>query len=435
MIDHDHARLTAKANGEITLFLAGDTVITQPWSADRDPAFLALVKEIHAADVAIVNLEMLFHRYRGYAQSDSGGTYMAARPEIALELAWAGIDMVANANNHTFDYGSTGVLEHLDSVARAGLVLAGAGRDLQAARAPAYLTHPNGTVALISAASSYIRYGKASRSRPDMHGRPGLNPLTVIPAGFLEVPEPVARVMQDAADRHGVVWRQLDGGRFEMHGRQFRIGSGYGFRAMWQTDAKDVEANLVSVRQAAAKADLVILSVHAHQQGPWLTDFAHQAIEAGTDVFFAHGPHRIVGIEIYKGKPIFYGLGNFVFQNEQIERLPSEFYERFGLGDDATPEDAQNARSANGTRGFPAQREPWEAVAAVLRFKGKALLEVRLLPMELGFGKPLPIRGKPRYADAALGEYIIGCASNASHPYGTRIHYLSGENAGVIDLE
>ena len=435
MSDHDRIRLAATADGEITLFLAGDTAITQPWSVDRDPAFLALVNEIHAADVAIVNLEMLFHEYKGYAQADSGGTYMAARPEIALELAWAGIDMVASANNHTFDYGSTGVLEHLDNVARAGLVLAGAGKDLQSARAPAYLTHPDGTVALISAASTYVRYGKASRSRPDMHGRPGLNPLTVTLAGFLEVPEAVARVMQDAADRYGVAWRQLDGEWFEMHGLRFRTGDGFCPRGMWQMDAKDVEANLASVRQAVAKADLVVLSVHAHQQGPWLTDFAHQAIDAGADVLFAHGPHRILGIEIYKNKPIFYGLGNFVFQNEQIERLPSEFYERFGLGDDATPEDAQNARSANGTRGFPAQREPWEAVAAVLRFKEEELLEIRLLPVDLGFGKPLPIRGKPRYADAALGEHIIGCVSNASHRYGTKIRYSSGENAGIIDLE
>jgi poly-gamma-glutamate synthesis protein (capsule biosynthesis protein) len=150
-------------------------------------------------------------------------------------------------------------------------------------------------------------------------------------------------------------------------------------------------------------------------------------IDAGADVFFAHGPHRVLGIEIYKNKPIFYGLGNFVFQNEQIEHLPSEFYERHGLGDDATPEDAQNARSANGTKGFAAQREPWEAVAAVLRFKEGDLLDIRLLPMDLGFGRPIPTRGKPKYAEAALGEYIISHISDTSRPYGTQIHYLSGD--------
>ena len=118
------------ADGELSLFLAGDAIITQPWSNDRDPRFLALVDEIRGADVAAVNLEMLFHAYQGYAQADSGGGYVAARPAIAAELAWAGIDMVANANNHTFDYGSEGVLENLDNVARAGLVLGGSGKDL-----------------------------------------------------------------------------------------------------------------------------------------------------------------------------------------------------------------------------------------------------------------------------------------------------------------
>jgi poly-gamma-glutamate capsule biosynthesis protein CapA/YwtB (metallophosphatase superfamily) len=217
------------ANGEIALFLAGDTVITQPWSADRDPRFLALVDEIRAADVAIVNLEMLFHEYKGYPQANSGGTYMAARPEIALELAWAGVDMVANANNHTFDYGSIGVLENLNNVAKAGLVLAGAGKDLQSARAPAYFTHPDGTVALVSAASTYVPYGKASRSRPDMHGRPGLNPLMTIPEQFFEVPE---------SDRHSA-WRQ-----FALRALRALQVSVLG---KW-IDTKDLEANLASVR-------------------------------------------------------------------------------------------------------------------------------------------------------------------------------------------
>ena len=66
--------------------MAGDAIITQPWSADRAPDFLALVGEIRGADAAVVNLEMLFHTYKGYAQADSGGTYMAADPEIAAEL-------------------------------------------------------------------------------------------------------------------------------------------------------------------------------------------------------------------------------------------------------------------------------------------------------------------------------------------------------------
>jgi poly-gamma-glutamate capsule biosynthesis protein CapA/YwtB (metallophosphatase superfamily) len=421
------------ADGELTLFLAGDTIITQPWSADRDPDFLALVDEIRGADMAAVNLEMLFHEYRGYAQADSGGGYVAARPAIAAELAWAGVDLVAHANNHTFDYGSIGVLENLDNVARAGLGLAGSGEDLQAARAPAYFAHPDGTVALVAAASTFTPYGRASRSRPDLHGRPGLNPLATTPGPYIEVPGPVARATWGAAELLGLPRRRLDGEWFELFGVRFRSG-GLGLRRGRRVDPKDLAGNLAAVRDAAAKADLVVFSIHAHEQeGGWLAGLAHQVIEAGADVFLAHGPHRVLGIEIYKGRPVFYGPGDFVFQPEQAERFPSETYEAYGLGDDATPEDVRDAAVA--TKKYFAEREPWEAFAAALRFGGGDLREVRLLPLDLGFDEPPPGRGMPRRADEALGRRIIGHVSDTSRRYGTEIRYLDAENVGVVDLD
>ena len=246
------------ADGELRLFLAGDSIITRPWSADRAPDFLALVGEIRGADAAVVNLEMLFHTYKGYAQADSGGTYMAADPEIAAELAWAGVDMVANANNHTFDYGSLGVLENLDNVAKAGLVLAGAGKDLQSARAPAYFPHADGTVALVSAASSFVPYGKASRSRPDMHGRPGLNPLTAKPVRYVALPNFLARGVRSAANLFDLPYRELDAEWSRRYGLHIRVGDGLGLRWGRRIDSEDLADNLTSVREAAAKADLVV---------------------------------------------------------------------------------------------------------------------------------------------------------------------------------
>ena len=175
----DEIASCTKGPDELSIFMAGDAIITQPWSHIDDPSFLRLVNEIRKADVALVNLEMLIHEFKGYAQADSGGTYMAATPNISEELVWAGFDMVAHANNHTFDYGSTGVLETLENVEKAGLVLAGSGKDLQHASAPGYFYSPKGTVAVISSASTFVKYGRASRSRPDFHGRPGLNAIGV----------------------------------------------------------------------------------------------------------------------------------------------------------------------------------------------------------------------------------------------------------------
>ena len=420
------------ADGEFTLFLAGDTVITERWSDDHDPDLKPLLDEIRGADVAVVNLEMLFHEYRGYAQADSGGGYVAADPAVAIDLAWAGIDMLANANNHAFDYGSLGVLENLDNVARAGLLLAGSGKDLQAARTPAYFMHPDGTVALVAAAATFTPYGRASRSRPDLHGRPGVNPLATEPGRYLELPPPAARAVWGVAEMLGLPRRRLDEEWFELFGMRIRSGS-LGLRHGRRIDPKDLEGNLASVRQAAAKADFVIFSIHAHdQKGGWLTELAHRVIDAGADVFFAQGPHRVLGIEIYKGKPVFYGLGNFVFQPEQAEHFPAETYEAYGLGDDATPKDVRAAARAQ--KWFFHQPEPWEGLGAVLRFRDGRLRQIRLLPLDLGVDELPAARGMPRRAGAALSRHIIDEVGAASGRYGTEIRYLEAEKIGIVDL-
>jgi poly-gamma-glutamate synthesis protein (capsule biosynthesis protein) len=199
-------------------------------------------------------------------------------------------------------------------------------------------------------------------------------------------------------------------------------------------DAKDVEGNLAAIREAAANADIVVLSVHAHRQGPWLVQFAHQAIDAGADVFMGHGPHAVRGVEIYRCRPIFYGLGDFVFQAEQIEKIPAEVYERHGLGDDASPEDAQNAITKFGTQGYPGRREVWEGLAATVDFQNGTLARVRLLPVDLGFGKPLPVRGRPKLASTEVAKKIIGDVRDRSREYGTEIDYRESENIGLVDI-
>ena len=99
--------------GPVRLLLAGDAIVIRPWSHYADPRFQRLVQALRAADFTIVNLETLIHEHRGYAQAQSGGTWVSSPPEIAHELRWAGVDMVAHANNHAFDYGSIGTVSNL----------------------------------------------------------------------------------------------------------------------------------------------------------------------------------------------------------------------------------------------------------------------------------------------------------------------------------
>ena len=419
-------------NNNISILITGDALISLPLSNHSEPEFMKLINEIRNADVAITNLEMLIHTYKGYPQAESGGTYMAAEPEIARELVWAGFDMVGCANNHTYDYGLMGILETTMYLREAGLVYAGVGMDLQQARKPGYLLTEKGKVALFSCASTFVSFGKAGRSRPDLHGRPGLNPLTVTPEYTIDSTTAVKfqNLARECKLPSGVISR----GKFRFFGRNFTIGEKYS--RSYKINERDLMEILESIRKTKENSDWIVMSVHAHQGGnnvpDFLVNFAHLCIDNGVDLVFSHGPHFLKGIEIYKGRPIFYSLGNFIFQNETIKKLPSEFYERYGLGDSATPEDAFNARTKNDTRGWPTRPEYWESVVATVYFQDGILKKIRLLPISLGFGKPRGIRGRPVVAGPELGKKIIEKLKLLSEPFNTNIVYTDG--LGVINV-
>ena len=403
----------------LSLFLSGDSILTRPWSHVREVSFLKLVDEIRAADVSITNLETVIHEFKGYAQAHCGGTYLASPPEIAHELKWAGFDMVAHANNHSFDYGSTGVLETIEHVEKAGLVLAGSGQDLQAARAPRFVQSDRGCVALVAMAVDFIPYGKASFSRPDLPGRPGLNPLTVTgEKRAILVPRAVK-------ERLGPLTRL---------GLRFRASDYYGVAMNgFEVNPKDLRANLDAIAAASSTADVVIASVHAHRQGPWLTKIAHQAIEHGAHVVFIHGPHRVQAIELFEGRPIFYSMGDFVFEVLHIMRFPSEAYEELGLPPDAPFGETFKSRRITHFSKLE-RREVYEGFAASIDFAERRVKQIRLIPVDLQFNAASEDSGRPRLATHELGRAIIAKVVKTSKPFGTSISWNEESGCGEVGL-
>jgi len=190
------------------------------------------------------------------------------------------------------------------------------------------------------------------------------------------------------------------------------------------------------VRNARALADYVIVTIHAHNQSEYLKIFAQAMIDAGADVFVGHGPHYLTGIEIYKGKPIMYSLGDFIFQNETLLRLPYDNYEPYGFGDDMGKwvADFNAARYNNETTGFPVNREIWESVVAMPTYDDGRLVSLELHPITLGFGKPAAVRGRPMLADRELGQKIIQDLIDRSRPHGTTILWDAGRGVGVVKV-
>jgi Bacterial capsule synthesis protein PGA_cap len=174
-------------------------------------------------------------------------------PDALDEARRAGIEVASLANNHAFDQGPQGLLDSIRNIERAGIVPVGAGTSQEKADAPAYIEVKGWTVAVV---------------------------------GVGEVIDPDSQVaVRD------------------------EIGTSVGH---------DFPRALAAIREAAANADLVIVVIHwgvelDTQPRGYQVDEAHRMIEAGADVIFGSHAHRLQPMDTYQGKPIFYGLGNFVW--------------------------------------------------------------------------------------------------------------------------
>jgi len=424
----------AAQDGSFTMALAGDAIITRRLSVYDEPGYLDMFRRIREADVAFANLEMLLHDYEPAPASQSGGTYMRADPALARELIWAGFDIVSSANNHTGDYGAEGMRLTRKYAEAAGLVTAGTGENLYEAREARFVETARGRVALVAVASTFTDQSVAGKPKGAVRGRPGLSPLRHTTTRVLPR-EPFESLRAGLAAAGVRV--SASGDRIRALGETFVVGEQSEVRTA--PDSADVAEIADVVRNAARLADYVIVTMHAHESGARLAEpadflvaFAHAMIDAGADVVTGHGPHVLRGIEIYGGKPIFYSLGDFVFQNETLLRLPYDNYAPYRLDEDAGVADFNAARYSNDTRGFPVQREIWEAVLAFPTFEGKTLTGIQLRPITLGFGEPPAQRGRPRPAEGELAKKIIGDVTERSARFGTTIEWKDG--IGVVKL-
>ncbi|MDX1405154.1 MAG: CapA family protein [Woeseiaceae bacterium] len=432
------------ADAEFTMALTGDSIITRKLSVYDEAEYLQMIELIRSADVAFTNLEVLFHDYEAYPMAESGGTWMRADPSLANDLAWAGFDMVARANNHSGDYGVLGMDLTTRHVAEAGIVQAGVGASLAEAREAKFLETPRARVALISIASSFANHMRAGRSRDNVPPRPGLNPLRyettyVMPQAEFESLRETGESLGQFIDMDGNSRGTDDDkpGEMEAFGRNFAIGQEHVIRM--QANQDDVSEISAVVNNASRLADFTIVTIHAHEydgrrdKSPeFLHLFARAMIEAGADVFVGHGPHVLRGIEIYQGKPILYSLGNFIFQNETLLRLPYDNYADFDLDDNSHVADFNRERYENDTKGFPVLQENWESVIAVPTFSGGKLTQLALYPIDLAYGAPPQVRGRPLLARREIADRIIAYLQHLSNPYGTRIENRRG--IGYVDL-
>ncbi len=453
------AQAAGHAN-EFALVAVGDMVISRPLSmlqnrgalADPRP-FADAIALLRHSDAAYGNLETVIidiRKFTGAPSSWDGDWPLSSVPEVAQDLASMHFNLVSRANNHALDWGLEGLRECGQRVAAAGIAQAGVGEDAREAAAPGYYRSAKGTIALVSMVSTFRPTTNAlAVSAQAPRGRPGVNGLTLTETLLLDAPG--FAQMAELACRFSLATPCPASplpSSIELFGARMRI-AGLGEAAyshVYQMASEDLARIVAGVRSAKPGARYLIASIHAHEPradedppGSWeapagfLKTLAHELIDSGADAFVTSGIHHVGGIEIYRGKPIFYGLGNFFWSDIQLP-LSADLYEAnsnrtylersFEHPDRATDGDlslVMNANSGFATAGAKSLNRTFQSVLTrtVYDDATQAVKEIRLYPIDLGYGEKLTRSGIPRRAGDIVANMVLD-----------RIISLSG-NAGV----
>jgi poly-gamma-glutamate synthesis protein (capsule biosynthesis protein) len=211
-------------------------------------------------------------------------------------------------------------------------------------------------------------------------------------------------------------------------------------------DDRDCQAILDNVRDAANRADCVLVSLHTHEgvdenwysprPAPFVEAFARRAIDAGASAILGHGAHMLRGVEVYKGRPIFYNLGSLMMEFEAGEqRMTPEMYEGFGFTSNALPSQMHMSRvkDESGNRiGFYGDPKFSKGCVAVCDFEPDRV-QVKLVPIDLDLNRARPAeRGLPACPSPELGREIAQDMARMSEMYGTRLQY--NDDDGTISV-
>ena len=426
---------------------AGDMLIQRIISTEYD-GFREVSDFIKRGEARFFNFESIIYKDGIWGNQFNGGSFHNSDPKTLAIAEKYGFNMMTFANNHTFDWGYGGLFSTLEALRETDLVHSGVGRNLDEAAAPAYLDTPTGRVALISMTSSFCNLaamaGKQSRRIP---GRPGVNALRTV--RYMELTKEQFDVIHEISETSGVNadlaisraegYAQLnENSTTTDFGWHIRFTQGDKTKYHIELNESDMKRLEKSITEAKAQADYILISIHGHEvegnakENPadFLVEFAHRCIDMGAHAVLGHGPHLLRPLEIYKNRPIFYSLGDFMLHNESVTFAPEDMYEKYGLTSDDPISEIYRKRSRNYTVGLLTDRRMMEAVIPYFEMEDGELKCLELLPIELGFGEPRYRLGNPK---VRTDRGIIERYAEMSAPYGTKIE-INEKGIGIVKL-
>jgi poly-gamma-glutamate capsule biosynthesis protein CapA/YwtB (metallophosphatase superfamily) len=264
--------MTDTGENGLLLYAVGDVA---PDREDPRECFALVRDELRRADVGFCQLEVNLTE-RGVRLPQVRHTHRA-KPSAAKAIADAGFSVVSFAGNHCLDWGPDGFHDTIEHLRAARLAVVGVGDDIAQARKPVLLEQAGVRVAFLAYSSILPAHYWAEARRP---GCAPMRAFTVYEAIEPDQPGTPARV-------HTYAQRE------------------------------DLAALCADIAAAKRHADLVVVSLHwgIHFVPAVIADYqrevGHAAVDAGADLILGHHAHILKGVEVYRGKTIFYSLCNF----------------------------------------------------------------------------------------------------------------------------
>jgi poly-gamma-glutamate capsule biosynthesis protein CapA/YwtB (metallophosphatase superfamily) len=445
------AELELGMSDGFVLAAVGDCMISRPISqlAAADEAFAGVLGLLRRSDVACGNLEtpILRRDLEGaFPCSDDGDWTMRAEPSAAADLRAMGIGLVARANNHALDWGLEGMRETTRLLREAGVADAGTGGHRGAARAAGYAETTRGRVGLVSFTTTFRGTTDALPPRGAAPARPGVSGIRlkrrfVLPSATFEAVATLSGLLPDP-DRYGEVAPEEEG-VVSLLGQRFEAGDVDDPVRRYEMSELDVDELRAAVRLGKQHSDLLVVFVHSHEgargagtteePGGFLVELAHGLIDAGADAFFTTGIHRLGPVEVYRGRPVSYGLGNFICSDLQ-EPLGADLHEdneavvrRVVGAEPATDADLTNVLNA----GWFSDPEWFTSVVVRARFGREGLVGMDIHPITLGYGQRLTRSGVPGLAPSDVGRDVLASLADRSAGFGTRIEVTTDDEGRV----
>ena len=423
-----------------TICSVGDAILLERFPKDYDTSRVR--KIVEKADVRLFNLENVLSDRPIYASSYCGGTWLLAKEDTLDDTLKFGFNGCSFANNHTMDFSYDVMFDTLNAAKKRNLPICGAGSNLEEASDFAVIDTPNGKCALISICATFNDAARAGNPSDYLPGRPGLNPLR-FSVEYHITPEHMKALREISTGTH------IDGrrNRSRMGGYTLMPPEGcfgfgeYNFREsevegkISKVNANDMARTENTIKKALKECENVIVNIHSHEikhdtddePDDFLIEFCRKCIDAGASAVIGTGTHQLKAIEIYKEKPIFYSLGNFIFQSDMVFCMPDDFREKYNMPHGLTARKQIAERAKRGNGGLHNDVNNFRSIMPFMTFEDGKLTELKLYPLRLDMHT-----GFPYLADDNETKIIYNYLCERNKQFGTVIEIW--QNALVVKI-